>query len=168
MKRAAIGVHLATFAMVVFGCVETAFANPSYSFTTIDVPGAMTPTLTGSTTAARSWEVSAMGYMASCTRAATSPFSMALARLTPGTTEPTGSTTAVRSWESLASGGTLMAICIRAGASPPSMSPGLRIPCPGDQRQRPDRGIFRSLGGADTWLRVYGRQLHHDRWPRGF
>jgi hypothetical protein len=27
--------------MVVFGGVETAFANPSYSFTTIDVPGAI-------------------------------------------------------------------------------------------------------------------------------
>ena len=55
MKNSRI-VTLATFAMVVFGGVETAFANPSYSFTTIDVPGAMTPTLTGSTTAARSWE----------------------------------------------------------------------------------------------------------------
>ena len=38
VKRAAIGVHLAMFAMVVFGGVETAFANPSYSFTTIDGP----------------------------------------------------------------------------------------------------------------------------------
>jgi hypothetical protein len=28
------------FAMVVFGGVETALANPIYSFTTIDVPGA--------------------------------------------------------------------------------------------------------------------------------
>jgi probable HAF family extracellular repeat protein len=40
VKRAAIGVHLAMFAMAVFGGVETAFANPIYSFTTIDGPGA--------------------------------------------------------------------------------------------------------------------------------
>jgi hypothetical protein len=39
MKNSRI-VTLATFAMVVFGGMETAFANPSYSFTTIDVPGA--------------------------------------------------------------------------------------------------------------------------------
>src|SRR5215470_16738908 len=40
VKRAAIGVHLAMFAMAVFGGVETAFANPTiYSFTTLDVPG---------------------------------------------------------------------------------------------------------------------------------
>src|SRR5215470_2054332 len=40
VKRAAIAVHLAMFAMAVFGGVETAFANPTiYSFTTIDVPG---------------------------------------------------------------------------------------------------------------------------------
>jgi len=37
MKNSRI-VTLATFAMVVFGGVETAFANPSYSFTTIDGP----------------------------------------------------------------------------------------------------------------------------------
>src|SRR6516162_1972173 len=40
VKRAAIGVHLAMFAMAVFGGVETAFATPTiYSFTTLDVPG---------------------------------------------------------------------------------------------------------------------------------
>ena len=33
-------VPLAMFAMLVFGGVETAFADPIYSFTTIDVPGA--------------------------------------------------------------------------------------------------------------------------------
>ena len=33
-------VHLAMFAMAVFGGVETAFADSIYSFTTIDVPGA--------------------------------------------------------------------------------------------------------------------------------
>jgi probable HAF family extracellular repeat protein len=33
-------VQLAMFAMIVFGGVETALANPIYSFTTIDVPGA--------------------------------------------------------------------------------------------------------------------------------
>jgi len=38
MKNSRI-VTLATFAMVVFGGVETASADPSYSFTTIDVPG---------------------------------------------------------------------------------------------------------------------------------
>src|SRR5262249_47870241 len=32
-------VQLAMFAMVVFGGVETALANPTYSFTTIDVSG---------------------------------------------------------------------------------------------------------------------------------
>ena len=40
MKNSRI-VTLATFATIVFGGVETAFANPSYSFTTIDVPGAV-------------------------------------------------------------------------------------------------------------------------------
>ena len=39
MKNSRI-VTLATFAMVVFGGVETAFASMLYSFTTIDVPGA--------------------------------------------------------------------------------------------------------------------------------
>ena len=39
MKNSRI-VTLATFAMVVFGGVETAFADSIYSFTTIDVPGA--------------------------------------------------------------------------------------------------------------------------------
>jgi uncharacterized membrane protein len=37
MKNSRI-VTLATFAMIVFGGVETAFADPSYSFTTIDAP----------------------------------------------------------------------------------------------------------------------------------
>ena len=39
MKSSRI-VQLAIFAMVVFCDAEMAFANPIYSFTTIDVPGA--------------------------------------------------------------------------------------------------------------------------------
>jgi probable HAF family extracellular repeat protein len=39
MKSSRI-VKLALFVIVVFGSVETAFADISYSFTTIDVPGA--------------------------------------------------------------------------------------------------------------------------------
>src|SRR5215471_3735852 len=47
VKRAAIGVHLAMFAMAVFGGVETAFADSIYSFTTIDVPGALSTSVFG-------------------------------------------------------------------------------------------------------------------------
>src|SRR5215471_16627464 len=47
VKRAAIGVHLAMFAMAAFGGVETAFADSIYSFTTIDVPGALSTNANG-------------------------------------------------------------------------------------------------------------------------
>src|SRR6516164_3084931 len=40
-------VHLAMFAMVVFGGVETAFADSIYSFTTIDPPGALSTEANG-------------------------------------------------------------------------------------------------------------------------
>ena len=46
MKNSRI-VTLATFATIVFGGVETAFAGTLYTFTTIDVPGAIATSASG-------------------------------------------------------------------------------------------------------------------------
>ena len=91
-------VKFAMFAMVVFGSVETAFADVPYSFTTINVPGAV---FTGANRINDSGQI--VGHFNDATgghgfvKTGGIFITIDLGAFLP---KPTGSTTAARLWES--------------------------------------------------------------------
>ena len=125
MKSSRI-VQLAIFAMVVFGGVETAFADSAYSFTTIEVPGARDTQALGINDSGQ-----IVGRFVDATGA-------------HGFVDTGGSFTTIDVPENPGSAG---------------------IAATGINNNGQIVGWFGSPG--DTWLLVYGRQLHHRRCPRG-
>ena len=106
----------AMFALVVFGGVETASADPIYSFTTINVHGGIFGHATGINN--RGQIVGSFGLDTGA--ALLRSTSLGLMGLLPG-----GSITAARSWGGLPKVADYMAAWIHVAASPPSMSLGL-------------------------------------------